>query len=55
MSGGKGPVVPFLLQDREIGGVKTNTGLVKIIIGFNKVKKEVKALWEVIFFFTWSL
>ena len=52
MFGGKGPVIPFLLRDKETGGVKINTGLVKIIINLNKVKKEVKTLREVISFFT---
>ena len=37
ISGGKSPVVPFLLQDREAGGIKANTSLVKIITGLNKV------------------
>ena len=52
ISGGKNPVIPFLLQDREAGGVKVNTGLIKIIINFNKVRKEIKTLREIISFFT---
>ena len=55
MSGGKSPVILFLLRNREAGGVKVNTGLIKIIIGLNKVKEEVKILLEVISFFTRNL
>ena len=55
ISGGKGPVVPFLLRDREAGGVKANTGLIKIITSLNKVKKEIKTFQEIISFFTRSL
>ena len=44
MSGGRSPVVLFLLRDREAGGVKVNIGFIKVIIGLNKVKKEVKTL-----------
>ena len=44
MFGGKGPVIPFLLRDKEVSGVKINTGLIKIIVSLNKVKEEVKAL-----------
>ena len=44
ISGGKGPIIPFLLQNKEAGKVKINTGLIKIIINFNKVKKEIKTL-----------
>ena len=51
ISGGKSPVIPSLLRDRETGRVKANTGLVKIVIGLNKVKEKVKALREVISFF----
>ena len=43
MSGGKGPIILFLLRDREVGGVKINTNLIKIVIGFNEVREEVKA------------
>ena len=52
ISGGRSPIVLSLLQDKEAGGVKINTGLIKIIINFNKVKKEIKTLREVISFFT---
>ena len=55
MSGGKGPVIPSPLRDKEAGGVKANTNLVKIITGLNKVKEKVKTLREVISFFTRSL
>ena len=55
MSGGKGPAVPSLLRNREAGGAKVNTGLIKIITGLNKVKEKVKTLREVISFFTWNL
>ena len=55
ISGGKGPAIPFLLQNKEAGGAKVNTGLIKIVIGLNKVKEEIKTLREVIFFFTRSL
>ena len=51
ISGGKSPVIPFLLRNKEAGGVKVNTGFIKIIIGLNKMKEEVKALQEVMFFF----
>ena len=54
MSGGKGPVILFLSQNKEAGKVKIITGLIKIIIGLNKVKKKVKTLHEVISFFTRS-
>ena len=54
VSGGRSPVVLFLLRNKEVGKVKINTGLIKIIIGLNKIKENVKTLWEVIFFFTWS-
>ena len=43
MSGGKGPVIPFLLRDREVGGVKVNINFIKIIASLNKVKEEVRA------------
>ena len=52
ISGGRSPVIPFLLRDREAGRVKVNINLIKIIISLNKVKEEVKAFWKVMFFFT---
>ena len=55
MSGGRGPVIPFLLRDREAGGVKINTGFIKIITGLNKVKEKVKAFREIIRVFTRNL
>ena len=55
VSGGKGLVIPFLLRNKEAGGIKVNTGLIKIVINLNKVREEVKTLREVIFFFTRSL
>ena len=55
ISGKKGPIVPFLLRNKEAGGAKVNTGLIKIIINLNKVKEEIKTLREVIFFFIRSL
>ena len=55
ISGGKNPVILFLLSNKEVGGVKINTGLIKIVIGFNKVREEVKTFREVISFFTRSL
>ena len=51
MFGGRGPVIPFLLRDKEAGGVKVNIGFIKIIIGLNKVREKIKTLREVIFFF----
>ena len=51
VSGGKGPVIPFLLQDREAGRIKININLVKIVINLNKVKEEVKTFREIISFF----
>ena len=44
ISGGKGPAIPFLLQNKEMGGIKANTGLIKIVISFNKVKEKIKTL-----------
>ena len=55
ISGGKGPVILFLLRDKETGRVKVNTGFIKIVIGFNKVKEKVKAFREVIRIFTRNL
>ena len=55
ISGGKNPVVLSLLRNKEAGGVKINTGLIKIVIGLNKVKEKIKTLREVIFFFTRNL
>ena len=55
ISGERGSAVPSLLQNREVGRAKANTSLIKIIIGLNKVKEEIKTLWEVIFFFTRNL
>ena len=51
MFGGKGPVIPFLLRNKKAGKAKVNIGLIKIIIGLNKVREKVKTLREVIFFF----
>ena len=53
--GGKNPIIPFLLRNKEAGGVKFNTNFIKIIINFNKVKEEVKALQEIMHAFTQSL
>ena len=44
ISGGKNPVIPSPLRNRKTGGIKINTGLIKIIINFNKVREEVKTL-----------
>ena len=52
ISGGKGPVIPFSLRDKKAGGIKVITSLIKIIISFNKVKEKIKALREIISFFT---
>ena len=49
--GGRGPVIPFLLRNKKAGKVKVNTGLIKIVTGFNKVKEEVKIFRKVISFF----
>ena len=51
ISGRKNPVIPFLLRDKEAGGVKVNINLIKIIINLNKIKEKVKTLREVMFFF----
>ena len=51
MSGGKGPVIPFPLQNKEAGGVKANTNLTEIIINLNKVKEKIKTFREIISFF----
>ena len=55
ISGGRSPVVPFPLRDKETGGAKINTGLIKIIIGLNKVREEVKTFREIISFFIRNL
>ena len=52
ISGGKGPVVPSLLRNKEAGKAKVITSLTKIIISLNKVKEEVKTFREVMTFFT---
>ena len=44
ISGGKNPVIPFLLRNKEAGKVKANTGFIKIVINLNKVKEKVKTL-----------
>ena len=51
ISGGKGPVIPSLLRNKEVGKAKVNTSLIEIITGLNKVKEEIKTLREVISFF----
>ena len=55
ISGGKGPVIPSPLRDREAGRVKVNTGLIKVIAGLNKVREKVKTLREVMRVFTRNL
>ena len=55
ISGGKGPIIPFPLQNKEVSRVKININLIKIDAGLNKVKKEVKVLQKVIYAFTRSL
>ena len=55
ISGGKGPVIPSLLQNKKAGRVKANISLIKIITGLNKVKEEIKTLREVISFFIRNL
>ena len=55
ISGGKGPAIPSLLQNKKAGKAKANTNLVKVIINLNKVKEKVKALREIISFFTRNL
>ena len=54
ISGGRNPAVPSLLRNKEAGKVKANTGLIKIVISLNKIKEKVKALREVMSFFTRS-
>ena len=51
----KNPVILSLLQNKEVGKVKINTGLIKIIAGLNKVKEEVKTLQKVIRILTRNL
>ena len=51
ISGGKGPVIPSLSQNKEAGGAKVIINFIKIIIGLNKVKEDVKAFREVMSFF----
>ena len=55
VSGGRNPAIPSLLRNKEAGGVKANTGLIKIITSLNKVKKEIKTLRKIISFFTRNL
>ena len=55
ISGEKNPAIPSPLQNKEAGRIKANTGLIKIIINLNKIKKEIKTLREIISFFTRSL
>ena len=55
ISGGKNPVIPFLLRNKEAGRVNVNTNLIKIIINLNKIKEKIKTLREIIFFFTRNL
>ena len=55
VSGGKDPVIPFLLRDKEAGKIKVNINFIKIIINLNKVKEEIKTLRKVISFFTRNL
>ena len=51
VSGRKGPAILFLLRNKKAGKAKVNTGLVKIVIGLNKIKEEIKTLREVVSFF----
>ena len=55
VSGRRGLVILSLLRDKEVGGVKVNTGFIKVVIGLNKIREEVKTLREVISFFIWNL
>ena len=52
ISGRRGPVISSPSRDKEPGRVKVIIGLIKIIIGLSKVREEIKALREVISFFT---
>ena len=45
MSGGRGPVVPSLLRNKEAGRVKVITGLIQ-------VRKKIKAFREAVSGFT---
>ena len=42
ISGGKGPAIPSPLQNREINRVKANTGLTKVVINLNKLRRRLK-------------
>ena len=53
--GGRNPIILFLLRDKEVGKVKANIGLIKIVISLNKVREKIKTLREVIFFFIRNL
>ena len=55
ISGGKGPLILFPLQNREAGKVKVNIGLIKIVASLNKVREEIKDFREVIRVFTQNL
>ena len=50
ISGGKSPVILSLLQNKEAGKAKVNTGLIKVIINLKKIKEEIKTLREIISF-----
>ena len=51
ISGGRSPVIPSLLRNKEVGKVKVNINLIEVIISLNKVKEKVKAFRKVISFF----
>ena len=51
VSGGRGPVIPSLLQNKEAGRAKIITSLIKIIISLDKIREEIKSLREIFFFF----
>ena len=55
VSGGRNPVIPSLLRDKEAGRVKVHTSFIKIVINFNKVKDKVKTFLKIISFFIRNL
>ena len=55
MSSGRNPAVTSLLQNKETGRVKVNINLIKIIVGLNKVREEIKTLREIMRIFTRNL
>ena len=52
MSGGKGPVIPSPSRNKEAGKAKVIIYLLKLLLALIWLKKKIKTLREIIFFFT---